>query len=128
MNAVTRYVARIKKQFGLSYTCTSCVFTPAGLVPVPSTVVTFPSFATDTVDVPIALPAFFKVALESSRPTNRRQGKTRHKFHKSYAVTSHFSGKLRLTTNGICGERSRAFGFRQGFPPRAIRLTTEQDS
>jgi hypothetical protein len=46
----------------LSYTCTSCVFAPAAFVPVASTVVTFPSAETVTLDVPITFPPFFKVA------------------------------------------------------------------
>jgi hypothetical protein len=46
----------------LSYTCTSCAFAPLAEVPVRSTVVTFPSFETATLDVPTTLPPFFCVA------------------------------------------------------------------
>jgi hypothetical protein len=42
----------------LSKTCTSCVFTPAALTPLESTVVTFPSFETATLDVPRSLSPF----------------------------------------------------------------------
>ena len=54
----------------LSKTWRSCAFAPVAVVPVESTVVTFPSFETETLDVPITLSPFFRVAtkwLESVR-------------------------------------------------------------
>src|SRR5438552_7520886 len=60
----------VNDAYCLLYTDTSFVACPVALVPFDVTVVTFPSWETSTLDVPITLPPCFKVAsnvLESMR-------------------------------------------------------------